>query len=75
MSASRLSGRQWAWLIGTLAAVGAIVAVGATTQDDGEGAQAAGAFSVDQSIKQLAPQLDVTGKSLARDLGLPLDAS
>ena len=32
------------------------------------------AFTADMSIRQIAPQFGVTGKSLARELGLPLDA-
>jgi len=31
-------------------------------------------FTVAMTIKEIAPALDVTGKSLARELGLPLDA-
>ena len=34
---------------------------------------AAAAFDVDMSIRQIAPQLGVTGKSLAREFDLPLD--
>ena len=32
-------------------------------------------YSVDQNIKQIAPGLGVTGKALARDLGLPIEVS
>ena len=32
-------------------------------------------FSVDMSIGDIAPELNVTGKALARELGLPLDVS
>jgi len=32
-------------------------------------------FSIDMSIRQLAPKLGVTGKALARELKLPLDVS
>jgi len=32
------------------------------------------AFGIDMSIQQIAPHLDVTGKSFARELGLPLAA-
>jgi ferredoxin len=33
------------------------------------------ALSMDMTIKQIAPRLGVTGKSLARELGLPLDVN
>jgi ferredoxin len=51
----------------------AIVAVGAMRQAATVQAQPVAA-TVDMSIRQIAPQLEVTGKSLARELGLPLDA-
>jgi len=31
------------------------------------------AVTVGMTVQQIAPQLDVTGRSLARELGLPLD--
>jgi ferredoxin len=67
-----LSGRQRLWLSLTLVVGLAIMAVGVLRQEATVHAQPA-AVTLDMSMKQIAPQLDVTGKSLARELGLPLD--
>ena len=32
-------------------------------------------FTVEMTIKEIAPRLNVTGKGLARELGLPLDTA
>ena len=69
---SSLSKSQWAWLVGTLAVCVAIVAVGWFVEIDDDAIQAS-SFTTEMSIRDIAPQLDVTGKSLARELGLPLD--
>jgi ferredoxin len=50
----------------------ALLAVGAAREHATPEAQPVAA-DVDMSMKQIAPQLGVTGKSLARELGLPLD--
>ena len=69
-----LSGRQRLWLCLT-AVVGLVVmVVGALRQEATVQAQPV-ALTVSMSIKQIAPHLDVTGRSLARELGLPLDTS
>jgi ferredoxin len=69
---SGLSGRQKTWLVIALLAAIAMVVAGALLQAPAVPAEPAG-LTVEMSIKEVAPQLDVTGKSLARELGLPLD--
>jgi len=71
---SKLSGRQWAWLAATLVAAAGIVAVGAARQEAAAPVPASG-FTVAMSIEQIAPRLNVTGKNLARGLGLGLEVS
>jgi len=71
---SNLSGRQWLWLALTLLAAAAIVVAGVLRQKDAD-APGASEFTVEMSIKQIAPRLNVTGKGLARELGLPLDVA
>ena len=68
---SSLSKAQWVWLVGTLAICVAIVAVGWFLESGG-GAKSASSFTTKSSIRDIAPKLGVTGKSLARELGLPL---
>jgi ferredoxin len=68
-----LSRRQRFWLA-LVSAIGlAIVAVGVVRQAATVQAQPVAA-TVDMSIRQIAPQFEITGKSLARELSLPLDA-
>jgi len=71
---SKLSGRQWAWVVLTLLAVVAIVAVGGFRQEVVTPVLPS-EFTVEMNIKQIAPRLNVTGKNLARELGLHLDVS
>ena len=67
-----LSGRQHVWLV-LVSAVGLlIVVVGVVRQQSTVEAPLA-AVTVGMTVQQIAPQLDVTGRSLARELGLPLD--
>ena len=68
-----LSRRQRLWLALVFVVGLVTVAVSATRQKATVQAGPA-AFTVDMSISQIAPQFGVTGKSLARELGLPLDA-
>ncbi len=69
---SRLSKAQYAWFVGTLVAAVAIVAVGWGLEPQDK--QPAPNFTTKMSIREVAPQLGVTGKALARELGLPLSA-
>lgn len=71
---SNLSGRQWVWLVLTLMVAVAIVAVGGFRQEAAAPVSPS-EFTVEMNIKQIASRLNVTGKNLARELGLQLDAS
>jgi len=71
---SDLSGRQRLWLVLALLAAVAIVAVGWFRQKAAIPVLPSD-FTVRMNIKQIAPRLNVTGKNLARELGLPLDVS
>jgi len=71
---SQLSVKQRIWLFATAALMLAIVALG-FLMDPVSKPKKAIDFSIDMSIRQLAPKLGVTGKALARELKLPLDVS
>lgn len=71
---SLLSAKQRSWLLGATAVSLAIVGLGVLTDRAGDAGDSPD-FSVDMSIGDIAPELNVTGKALARELGLPLDAS
>ena len=71
---ANLSVRQRLWLILTLLAAIAIVVVGGVLQETPVPVSPS-EFTVEMNMKQIAPQLNVTGKNLARELGLPLDVS
>jgi NAD-dependent dihydropyrimidine dehydrogenase PreA subunit len=69
-----LSRRQRIWLVASLVAGLGIVVAGALLQSPQKQDEAK-VCSVSMSIRQIARPLGVTGKSLARELGLPLDVS
>ena len=70
---SLLSSKQRVYLVVGIIAMFAIVAVGLSRDSPGDDAtKEARVFSVAMSIKNIAPKLGITGKSLARELGLPL---
>ncbi len=71
---SQLSVKQRIWLFATAALMLAIVALGFLMHPVSKPKKAID-FSIDMSIRQLAPKLGVTGKALARELKLPLDVS
>ncbi|HMA67925.1 MAG TPA: 4Fe-4S binding protein, partial [Desulfosalsimonadaceae bacterium] len=71
---SLLSMQQRLWLFGTIALMLAITGFGFLMNADGAPKEFTG-FSVDMSISEIAPQLQVTGKALARHLGLALEVS
>ena len=71
---SQLSTRQRIWLFATAALMLAIVALGLLMHPVSKPNMAID-FSIDMSIRQLAPKMGVTGKALARELKLPLDVS
>ena len=68
---SSLSKVQWAWLVGTLAIGTAIVAAG-WVLEPADSTVSAASFTTTMSIRDIAPELGVTGKALARELGLPI---
>ena len=69
-----LSGRQLVWLVLTLMAAVAIVAVGGF-RHEAAAPISPSEFTIEMNIKQIGPRLNITGKNLARELGLPLDVS
>ncbi len=69
---SSLSKVQWVWLVGTLAICVAIVAVG-WVLEPADSMVSASSFTTTMSIRDIAPKLGVTGKALARELGLPIE--
>ena len=71
---SQLSVRQRIWLFATVALMLAVVVLGFLMNPPSKPTETVG-FSVDMSIRQIAPKLGVTGKALARELELPLDVS
>ena len=71
---SQFSARQRFWLFGTAAVMLIIVGFGILVNPTGE-PEVLADFSVDMSIRDIAPALNVTGKGLARELELPLDVS
>lgn len=70
---SSLSKVQWVWLVGTLAIGIALVAIGWVLEPV-DGAISTSSFTTTMSIRDIAPELGVTGKALARELGLPVEA-
>lgn len=71
---SNLPGRQRLWLVITVLIAVAIVAVGGSRQK-ATTVVLPSEFTVEMNLKQIAPRLNVTGKNLARELGLPLETS
>ncbi len=70
----RLSSRQRAWFVVALVGPVLIVAVGVLCEPERE-PLADRDFGLEMSIRQIAPKLGVTGRALARELGLPLESS
>ncbi len=66
--------KQRMWLSATVVAVLSIIVVAAVLNSSREPEETID-FTTDMSITDLAPQLGVTGKALARELTLPLDVS
>jgi len=69
---ARLSKIQRYWFVGTLTVAVGIVVIGWLSEPK-YAATPDSALSVDMSIKEMVPKLGVTGKALARELGLPVD--
>ncbi len=69
-----LSGKQRVWLFGTMAAMLIIIGIGIFLNPSSKTVEEVD-ISLEMSIRGIAPTLGVTGKALARELGLPLDVS
>ncbi len=69
---AKLSPRQKMWFMVSVVAALLISALGILREPDRPG-QAPNQFTVNMSIREIAPKLGVTGKGLARELALPLD--
>jgi len=69
----RFSAAQRTWLVGTLAVCVGLVATGLMISTD-QMEPSDPDIDITMSIGRIAPRLGVTGKALARELGLPLDA-
>ncbi|MCK4819344.1 hypothetical protein KA005_26465, partial [bacterium] len=70
---SQISFRQRIWLFLTLAGIFVIIALGVLLDSPSELKETI-SFNVNRSIQDIAPKLGVTGRGLARELGLQLDA-
>ncbi|MQY79789.1 MAG: hypothetical protein GH151_11430 [Bacteroidetes bacterium] len=71
---SQSSFKQRIWLFVTVAVMFAIIVLGVLL-DSPSASKESISFNIDMSIKDIVPKLGVTGKSLARELELPLDVS
>jgi len=69
---ARLSPRQKMWFLVSVVTVLLISAIGILREPE-RPTLATSQFTVNMSIREIAPILNVTGKSLARELTLPLD--
>ncbi len=70
----KISFKQRIWLFVTMAGMLTIVVLGILLDSPGELKRTPN-FNVSMSIRDLAPKLGVTGKGLARELNIQLDAS
>ena len=71
---SQISFKQRIWLFATVAGMFAIIVLGILLDSPSELKESI-SFNIDMSIREIVPELGVTGKSLARELELPLDVS
>lgn len=69
----KISLKQRIWLVATFVGMFTIIALGILVDSPDEPKETAD-FSIRMSIQDIAPKLGVTGKSLARELNLQLDA-
>ncbi len=69
---SKLSRAQKTTMAAAIVIAAAVVVVGVTTQEEPDPMNQ-GSLSTNMSIAKIAPELGVTGKSLARDLELAID--
>jgi len=71
---SQISFKQRIWLFTTLAGMLAITVLGILLSSSSKPKESID-FSINMSIRDIAPKLGVTGKGLARELELPIDIS
>ena len=71
---SQISFKQRIWLFATGVGMSAIITAGVLLDSSSESKESTN-FSIDMSIRDIAPKLGVTGKAFARELELPLDVS
>lgn len=71
---SRISFKQRIWLFVTMAGMLAIIVLGILMDSPGELTKSTN-FNINMSIRNIAPELGVTGKGLARELNLPINIS
>jgi Pyruvate/2-oxoacid:ferredoxin oxidoreductase delta subunit len=70
---SSLSKVQWLWLVGTLAIAVLLVAIG-WIWEPVDAVTSTFPFTTEMSIRDIAPEIGVTNKALAREIGLPIGA-
>ncbi|MBW2608321.1 MAG: 4Fe-4S binding protein [Deltaproteobacteria bacterium] len=70
----KISFKQRIWLLATVVGMLAIIATGVFLDSTKESEESIN-FNIDMAISDIAPNLGVTGKSLAREFGLPIDVS
>jgi len=70
---SKISFKQRIWLFATVMGMLTIIITGVLLNSSSYESKESINFNVDMSIRDIAPKLGVTGKSLARELELPLD--
>ena len=71
---SQISFKQRVWLFLTLAGILVIILLG-ILQNSSSKFEESTNFNINMSIQDIAPQLGVTGKGLARELSLPINIS
>jgi len=71
---AQISFKQRIWLFATIVGMFAIIAVGVLLDSSNESKETID-FNIEMSIRDVAPQLGMTGKALAHEFHLPLDVS
>jgi len=71
---AQISFKQRIWLFVTIVGILAIIVTGILMDSSSESQELID-LNINMSIRDIAPKLGVTGKSLARELELPIDIS
>ena len=71
---AQISFKQRIWLFATIVGMFAIIVVGVLLDSSNDSKETID-FNIEMSIKDVAPQLGITGKALAHEFNLPLDVS